>query len=64
MFWSLVHLILSLRISYPDLIKFPYFADTSQEANKASNEMRGCNNNGKTLNWPGQGVLINALRPQ
>jgi hypothetical protein len=37
----LVHLILSLRISYPDLIKFHDFAHNSQEGDEASNE--GCN---------------------
>jgi hypothetical protein len=34
MFWSLVHLMLSLSISYPYLIKFPNFADNSQEVMK------------------------------
>jgi hypothetical protein len=39
MFSSLVHLILSLSISYPYLIKFHYFADNSQEGTK--HQMRG-----------------------
>ncbi len=39
MFSSLVHLILSLSISYPYLIKFHYFADNSQEGIK--HQMRG-----------------------
>jgi hypothetical protein len=34
MFLSLVHLILSLSISYPYLIKLHYFADNSQEGMK------------------------------
>jgi hypothetical protein len=43
MFRSLVHLILSLRISYTYLIKFHDFADNSQEGMKL--QMRGalCN---------------------
>jgi hypothetical protein len=39
MFSPLVHLILSLSISYPYLIKFDYFADNSQEGVK--HQMRG-----------------------
>jgi len=39
MFSSLVHLILSLSISYPYLIKFHDFADNSQEEMK--HQMRG-----------------------
>jgi hypothetical protein len=35
----LVHLMLSLNISYPDLIKFHEFADNSQEA--MTHQMRG-----------------------
>jgi hypothetical protein len=41
MFSSLVHLMLSLSISYPYLIKFHDFADNPQEGDEASNE--GCN---------------------
>jgi len=39
MFSSLVHLILSLNISYPYLIKFHDFADNSQEGMK--HQMKG-----------------------
>jgi len=39
MFLSLVHLIPSLNISYPDLIKFHDFADNNQEGMK--HQMRG-----------------------
>jgi hypothetical protein len=39
MFSSLVHLIPSLNISYPYLIKFDDFADNSQEGRK--HQMRG-----------------------
>jgi hypothetical protein len=37
--YVLVHLILSLTISYPDLIKFHDFVDNSQEGMK--HQMRG-----------------------
>jgi len=39
LFYHFVHLILTLSISYPYLIKFHYFADNSQEGMK--NQMRG-----------------------
>jgi hypothetical protein len=39
MFWSLVHLILNLSISYPYLLKFHDFADNRQQGMK--HEMKG-----------------------
>jgi hypothetical protein len=42
MFWSLVHLMLSLSISYPYLMKFHNFADNSPRGDEASNGV-GCN---------------------
>jgi hypothetical protein len=55
MFSTLVHLILSLSISYPYLLKFHYFADNSQERMK--HQMGGCNSGPTGHDFPHNSII-------